>query len=828
MVLSAGSTLSARDIDTNTISPFSGNIVTVPYPYTLLVSNLSAISATINQVNILVQELSGFKVEGTDVGIYIHPIIVPGSNDLSISNAPISSNSWVSIAGDLQTQNDLFVSGIAHIANEYVTNLTAVNLSALNAITYNLTGVNNYFSNVTVSNCLSTNCVSPYTAGASISAYGNIDMRGYSISGIGDNSLSFQSGAKITSQNNGGLLLKPNTSGHPDDYPYIHIIQNNDGFTGYGDIEISCASGVDAYAVLTNGSYVSGHQSAFGVYGDGTASIFGNPVNIFGDVDMQGHSISGIGNNSLSFQSGAKISSPSNGLQISTNNLPRTTITSGGNVGIGTTSPDSQLSLAGYGAISMVTGNTKGFVTHQYGADTGKDYLSLGSNFTRTNGLTGNINAGGMYSSEIRLENQTAFAGGESQVVIATTNIAGTIPIDRFVVKGNGNVGIGTSTPYYSLDVNGTTNLNGDVQFPNNTWMYTPDGSNRIYLITGGATQIQGVGTGAQHNLRASDGSNIITTLYNGNVGIGTDTPNAKLDVNGTARIGGDLTVSNNFSANNIYPYTAGASISAFGNIDMRGFSISGIGNNSLSLQSGLKIGSDVDGRFIATSYAFSENEACLAYGQHSHTEGIQTSAMDSAAHAEGLRTYAFGLYSHAEGIQTQANGDYSHAAGYNSIASHDRTYVWSSHNTQVASTNTDQFTVSAGNGVRLGQNVDISGDLTVNNHYISPKTTTLTPQASVTTDLSTGNTFRITVTGSTMLMNPTNATDGALYVWYIKQDGVGSHAITLGDKFVIPTTATTPLAFSVSANYMDIFAARADATLDKMYVISMIPGYSI
>jgi hypothetical protein len=285
--------------------------------------------------------------------------------------------------------------------------------------------------------------------------------------------------------------------------------------------------------------------------------------------------------------------------------------------------------------------------------------------------------------------------------------------------------------------------------------MYTPDGSNRIYLITGGATQIQGVGTGAQHNLRASDGSNIITTLYNGNVGIGTDTPNAKLDVNGTARIGGDLTVSNNFSANNIYPYTAGASISAFGNIDMRGFSISGIGNNSLSLQSGLKIGSDVDGRFIATSYAFSENEACLAYGQHSHTEGIQTSAMDSAAHAEGLRTYAFGLYSHAEGIQTQANGDYSHAAGYNSIASHDRTYVWSSHNTQVASTNTDQFTVSAGNGVRLGQNVDISGDLTVTGNISATGGITYTGviDSNVTT-LTASNLFAtITINGSAFAM---------------------------------------------------------------------------
>ena len=202
-----GSTLSARDIDTNTISPFSGNIINVPYPYTLLVSNLSAVSATINQVNILVTELSGFIVEGSDNSIHIHSIIIPGSNDLSINHAPISSNSWVSIAGDLQTQNDLYVSGVAYIADEFVTNFTAVNLSALNANTYNLTSVNNYFTNVTISNCLSTDCISPFTADASISAHGNIDMLGYSISGIGNNSLSFQSGLKISSDSEKRLRM---------------------------------------------------------------------------------------------------------------------------------------------------------------------------------------------------------------------------------------------------------------------------------------------------------------------------------------------------------------------------------------------------------------------------------------------------------------------------------------------------------------------------------------------------------------------------------------------------------------------------------------------
>ena len=49
---------------------------------------------------------------------------------------------------------------------------------------------------------------------------------------------------------------------------------------------------------------------------------------------------------------------------------------------------------------------------------------------------------------------------------------------------------------------------------------------------------------------------------------------------------------------------------------------------------------------------------------KYSHTEGVDTTAIDNAAHAEGDSTIAFGLASHAEGFDTSAYGDYSHTEG--------------------------------------------------------------------------------------------------------------------------------------------------------------------
>lgn len=438
-------------------------------------------------------------------------------------------------------------------------------------------------------------------------------------------------------------------------------------------------------------------------------------------------------------------------------------------------------------------------------------------------------------------------------------------------------------------------------------------------------------------NLTATNLSGFETNFYNSNIT--------------------NLSISNCLSTDCINSYTLNNPISVHSNINMLGNSISGLGNNSLTFESGLKIGSDSSGRFNLNAYSVAETLQCSASGQYSHaegyitiangiashTEGNQTSATNIGSHAEGAGTLASGGYSHAEGNQTIASGDYSHAEGEGTVASgidshaggagfgnnsivaegtssfahgradmiypllvsrgksslafgygvsalnddsyalgrlaraeHDRSFVWSSSNSIVKSTNSDQFTVYASNGIVLGNGVDITGSLTLSGQsiqqwgdlsdYISVSggsggdeavntlvhtnssnwdgvyttvqtnsggwvpggkiTTSLTYSPTAITDLSTGDIFTITLTGNIFLDNPINGANGSMYLWRIKQDGVGSHTIGLGSKFKIPSSATTPLAWSTAASAMDIFSAECDTVEDKFYVVSMIPGY--
>jgi hypothetical protein len=107
-----------------------------------------------------------------------------------------------------------------------------------------------------------------------------------------------------------------------------------------------------------------------------------------------------------------------------------------------------------------------------------------------------------------------------------------------------------------------------------------------------------------------------------------------------------------------------------------------------------------------------------------------------------------------------------------------------------------------------------------------NPHVTTLTYAATVTTDASAGDIFDLTLTGNVTLANPTNPVDGKTLRWRIRQDGTGSRTVTLGNKFVIPSSATSPLPFSTAANKMDILAATYHAGRDKWDIIAFIMGY--
>lgn len=98
----------------------------------------------------------------------------------------------------------------------------------------------------------------------------------------------------------------------------------------------------------------------------------------------------------------------------------------------------------------------------------------------------------------------------------------------------------------------------------------------------------------------------------------------------------------------------------------------------------------------------------------------------------------------------------------------------------------------------------------------------------SIPTDASTSDIFRVIADSSVTLSNPTNCPDGKAITWEITQGSGGSKTITLDTKFVIPSSATTPLAFSTTAGKTDILAVKYNASADKFLVVSCVPGYSL
>jgi hypothetical protein len=97
---------------------------------------------------------------------------------------------------------------------------------------------------------------------------------------------------------------------------------------------------------------------------------------------------------------------------------------------------------------------------------------------------------------------------------------------------------------------------------------------------------------------------------------------------------------------------------------------------------------------------------------------------------------------------------------------------------------------------------------------------------STINTDAGAGDIFDITLTGNTTLANPTNPVNGKTLRWRITQDSTGSRTVTLGNKFNIPSSATSPLPFSTAANKMDTLAATYHAGRDKWDIVAFVPGY--
>jgi len=198
----------------------------------------------------------------------------------------------------------------------------------------------------------------------------------------------------------------------------------------------------------------------------------------------------------------------------SSDNTKYLTIMGSGNVGIGTTTPNSKLVVSG-GTLQVANAGTTDIMLND--TTNSKDHVWL-------------LRAGQNSAGDFAVTEQTSFGG--------TPRLS--------IINGSGNVGIGTTAPDAKLEVTGRTLLTHITSA-----LQWGVGEGTAGVRSWGFLGEQAV-VGAFHLYRSSTNNNTLNTevlrftpgtmsYLDGNVGIGTTTPMQKLDVNGNTNINGRI-----------------------------------------------------------------------------------------------------------------------------------------------------------------------------------------------------------------------------------------------------------------------------------------------
>jgi len=250
------------------------------------------------------------------------------------------------------------------------------------------------------------------------------------------------------------LLLQPSTTQAQWSTSGNNISNTNSGNVGIGTTSPSFPVEVRGSAVVFNSdarAVIGNYDLSSMAQGVGGGIQFGGKYHSNGTVAGFA-SISGIKEN-------ATDNDFSSALVFTTRSSPnaqaeRMRISSGGNVGVGTTSPGARLDVSGSTFLQYVTLN---------------DATSYGAiSFRETGGSSkGHIGMTGSGSGSTYVGGANAFQIWNGQ---NTPMVFGTNGSERVRIDASGSVGIGTSTPNssYKLDVNGNANVSGNLNSTGN------------------------------------------------------------------------------------------------------------------------------------------------------------------------------------------------------------------------------------------------------------------------------------------------------------------------------------------------------------------------
>jgi hypothetical protein len=181
-----------------------------------------------------------------------------------------------------------------------------------------------------------------------------------------------------------------------------------------------------------------------------------------------------------------------------------------GNVGIGTKTPGAPLQVAKDVPYSALSGGLQPYTYAQFQ-------------------ISQKTTGGRLYLGNA----ETVNGGAASIIQSATFNNSVDTFTNLLINPLGGNVGIGTTTPGYKLDVNGTTNLNGVITFKTAVSHISDDNTNRLYYTPNGNTLF---GSKNGYIFQDNSGASLFTIDNSGNV-LATRDVKASRSINSTSDI---------------------------------------------------------------------------------------------------------------------------------------------------------------------------------------------------------------------------------------------------------------------------------------------------
>ncbi len=235
-----------------------------------------------------------------------------------------------------------------------------------------------------------------------------------------------------------------------------------------------------------------------------------------------------FGNGNLAYYGAVQYNSSTHRMGFWTNNTTRMTIDNNGLVGVGTTTPNDNLD---------VTGTIDASTAYKVGNSVG----TVGQ-FLKSNGTTGFV-AGAITSSDI----SAALPSGSN----AWTRSAPFV----FLTNSGDNVGIGTTTPAYPMNIAAGGQIGLQYDGSDAVWagiytnaVNTTASSFYGYKVGGTIKAYSYANNNGDFGIFNNTGTNLFINAA-GNTGLGTTSPTAKLDVVGTAT-GVGRTIEANMNSN--------------------------------------------------------------------------------------------------------------------------------------------------------------------------------------------------------------------------------------------------------------------------------------